>query len=947
MKIERLFLGAVLVAPLALVTGSAKAEAPSHIDSFAECISREHNLDVLFLVDESKSLKELKEGGQKKPGNDPGDARVAALKSVVSVLESSLSATRNSSDATDESDLKVNIAVAGFGDQYRKRMDFESLTDQSIVDINAALDQQADQDSDLHTRYHVALDGSLKTFQGHSKGDSCRLLMWFSDGQHDDDNSAGFNKQERNQIQSVVCGPSGLVDQLRTEGVYIVAAGLNKNPKQLGLMKMIAAGGDPYISNGFGEKGSPSVNVRKCGETEPFGTFETASDAEKIVDSIFRALRNVPGVPNRGVKLGEVPGSACKPEDGQVCEGFWFRADDSIQSFNMLLSRPNPEVDVEIVMPGGSKRAVMEEDGKSDLIVVTPVTRNKALVSAHSSKTNSLAGDWYVSFRGANVEGSTGYVSFVGSAEVSLESPAPTNSIRQVNRNGATDFVVRVESNDKLSSVEQIDAKFVSGDAEVPVKAVRSATNDGTFVLQKGDLEAALKSGGLEQASSVTLEVKPIGTIEGLTVLDDEGTNGSDNLVRAEYKSKQFDLAVRNGASFPVCFNYDGASLRFKGTPQVPLKVKCQGPDAGSGTVEFAGVEKNPGDFELISPAVCTLGAHETKECDLTLKPNTDTFQRASLAVNVVYKDSAGKSQNAKVDIPFASEKPTDPGKGIVAALELVFLFLLIQGLVRLGFSFLLSRFAPLSSTAERVRFEATVSGEGMVQLNPRRITPSASDKGFATENSTPTPQFSVFGYTFRCSPLRTFLRSTTRPVGYVEKSGYVVLGPAGNKAAKKDAFPVVGMVDLALSGQWVLGIPETAVTELANGAASVDGEVVAFLAPLTQIDLETQEANLGLEIAASRVMSDIAGLVERVRVIRDAGVDVEVDETAGERRDGGGASTPDPFGDFALSPSVMAEEETVRARSRKERGKRKKGTESSEESIGESSEPPQIDRFA
>ena len=47
------------------------------------CLSNNSKLAVLMLIDESKSLRELKGVTSPKPGNDPADSRVPALEAVV------------------------------------------------------------------------------------------------------------------------------------------------------------------------------------------------------------------------------------------------------------------------------------------------------------------------------------------------------------------------------------------------------------------------------------------------------------------------------------------------------------------------------------------------------------------------------------------------------------------------------------------------------------------------------------------------------------------------------------------------------------------------------------------------------------------------------------------------------------------------------------------------
>ena len=950
MKKPIALLALAIVAPLFALSSDVSAEAPAKVDSFAACISKERNLDVLMLVDESKSLRELKEKktGKKLPGNDQKDDRVAALKSVVSVLNSSLSATKNSSNRGDDAGLTVNVAVAGFGDKYQVRLPFTTLTEDSLSEINSALDAQAKNDNDLHTRYHVALEGARKSFEGHADEGSCRLLMWFSDGQHDDDNASGFNGAESDQIEKQVCGVGGLVDQLRVDGVYIVAAGLNPEPRELGLMKMVAQGGKPYKSDGFSSKKNPNVvNVVKCGETDPFGTFETASDAEKIVEAIFRALRNVPGVPDTPIGTGDpLPPDVCTPEGGMVCEGFRFHADGTIQSFNILVSRPNAAVLVEVVMPDKDRRTVLDTNGQpsplpSDLVSITSVTGNKALISVHRSETNSLVGDWYVSFRGADTKGSTGYISFVGAAEVELVSPTETKGVLEINRNDAVPMSFQVISKDEVSSIRKLMVSFINGETEQTVESVRDT--DGSFTVDASKVAEVLKSQSLGQVSNVTVRVEPIGQIDGLTVVRDNDSSLIEETVAAKFAPTDFQVAVRNGASFPVCYNYDGPELRFKGTPKLTLSLECRGPDAGNGSVAFTKIAESNGAFGLIDPQACDIAEHEEKPCEITIKPNVSTFDRTSLSLELMYTDANGKTQTATASINgVVTEKPTDASRGILAALELIAIFLVIQGLVRLGFSYLLSRFAPLSPTAERVRFEAVVDANGMVSLNPKASAPGPGDKGFAIENSSSTPSFTVFGYQFSTSPMRTFLRSTNRPLGVVSRGGYVVVGPQGVQKTKKEVFPVFGLVELTLNRQWVLGVPESSIEQLVVGASEVEAEVVAFLLPLSQEALDVQESNLAMELAASSAGQIISDLVSTQR---EAIATSQEDDNSAVSATGTFTSddpfTSDPFGDYqdpSRTDEVQAESTSKR------RGKKRGKSKSSENSNSQEPTSPETD---
>ena len=931
----------VLFATTLFSVGSARAEAPAKIDSFAQCLSKEQNLDVLMLVDESKSLRELKVAGKKSPGNDVNDDRVAALKSVVSVLLSSLAATENSTSGKREAGLNVRISVAGFGDEYRPRLSFTELNDSTLDKIDDVLDDQKKHDNDLHTRYQEALVGAQKTFEEEGQKGSCRLLMWFSDGQHDDDNVAGFSKNEVRQIQKEVCGVGGVVDQLRTDGVYIVAAGLNPDPRQLGLMQMIAEGGAPYTSKGFSKKKNANVvNVAKCGETEPFGTFETASDAEKIVEAIFRALRNVPGIPSDEVDTTAtpLPVDICEPEDDQICQGFSFKADGAIQSFNILVSRPNKDVEVQLVLPDKSRRTVIDEEGMpsdlpSDIVKITPVTSNKALISAHRSRTNNLSGNWYVSFKGKDVAGSTGYVSFVGTAEVQLVAPLKKKGLVEINRNDAVPVAFKVKSIDEISSVQKLLVSFSSGESTETVDAFRQ--EDGSFVVDVNTVTRILKSEKFGVASNVAVEVEPVGKIEGLTILRSANGGLNEEPVEAKFAQSEFQIAVRNGAGFPVCYNYSGPEIRVKGTPTTKVKLNCHGPDAGSGSVVFGSFDENKGSFEVINPKKCEISEKQDKFCELTIKPNTETFDRTDLSLGVTYSDEFGKTEKAKVVIPVVTEKPTDVGTGIWAGLKLVALFLVIQGLVRLAISFLVARFSKLESEARTAKLEAVVYRTGSIRLVNTSSVAGSSNESFAYENSSPKSSFDLYEYKFAASPFHLFFRSTSRPLGGVTRPGFVVVGSGGHRGSNKTTGEVAGLVELSLRKQWIVAMKTESLYGLANGLPEVGAEVLVYLDPYLASPFDSQVGEIESSINLGNFPSQLTALIESVSSPEE--ISTQIDGTGIDSLTGGSSTAqPDVLdklfgGDSGVNSAQN--EPTVDKKEKKSRRKKNKASGDSEKS--------------
>ena len=316
-----------MTASLFVMSNSADALLVSNTDKPLEvCLSTNNKLAVLMLIDESKSLRELKDGNSKKLGNDPDDSRVPALESVVRILASAVESSQLIA-SDNNSSLEVAIAIAGFGDGFNERVPFKNLDSRNVEDVVTALELQRDKDSDLHTRYHTALSGSLQMFENYAKSaEVCRLLIWFSDGEHDDDNGPGFVARERDQVQKEICGSGGIVDNLRLADVNIVAAGLNSDESKLGLMQLIAQGGVGYKSvDSSGREGRVSVSVDQCGDLQPTGKYALARDADEIIDKLFEVLETIPGIPspNDSVLISPVTGINC-PVAAGTCSSSCF-----------------------------------------------------------------------------------------------------------------------------------------------------------------------------------------------------------------------------------------------------------------------------------------------------------------------------------------------------------------------------------------------------------------------------------------------------------------------------------------------------------------------------------------------------------------------------------------------------------------------------------------------
>ena len=127
----------------------------------ALCPASAESWDILFLMDESQSLRD----------NDPNRDRIDATKRYISTLEEI---------ADFGTGIRIRVALAAFGNEFELRMDFRDLQqDGAIEEMYEVVDGfGAD---DLNTDYVLALYGALDL----DWSAACNRVVWLTDGQHD------------------------------------------------------------------------------------------------------------------------------------------------------------------------------------------------------------------------------------------------------------------------------------------------------------------------------------------------------------------------------------------------------------------------------------------------------------------------------------------------------------------------------------------------------------------------------------------------------------------------------------------------------------------------------------------------------------------------------------------------------------------------------------------
>jgi len=948
MLVTKKAMGVIGLSLLSLIpTFVVHADSPLLVvnETIQDCISERKNLDVLMLVDESKSLKTSESG----IGNDPHDSRVPALKSVVRLLASTVGSIDSTTTSSQTSvPLKVSIAISGFGAGYTAHLPFTELTKKGVDTVLETIDGQGEKDNDIYTRYHVGLRGALSTFVEHAPQakQACRLLLWFSDGVHDDDNKRGFSDVEELQIKEEVCGGdgNGIVDGLRAEGVYIVAAGLNPVESELGLMRLIAQGGQPF--NPQVPTGRKSMSVQTCGVAAPNGKFQIASNADEIFEKIIQVLSDVPGVPKDPVSLPLCNGSTIS------CNEMRFIANESISSFTILATRPNNATEIHFVTNDGTNIIALQGIEGSvalgfSVTEFTKISDTKVLITVTRKVNVNLAGQWAVQFIGKGSEKALGSVNFIGQAEIVLKSGGSSNSKGlKVDRLAPETLEFSINAGSNTPYIRDADVTISDSLKIRKLRAVFMGSD--SFEVTSDEVGAVLNNSEFKNSNSVRLRIYPIGFVENLKTLSGEP-------IQVSFNSKTFSISISNGKNFPVFRGVKEESLVFKGVITKQITLLFDGPDGGDGQVAIESLVEPSGSkakFELVKSQTCDIKQKSgASECVIEVVQKKAAYGNYDIGLNTTFRPSSAGvklGEQAKADqltISVKSLVPTDKGRGILAALILILLLLVVQGLVRFFLSLLLSKFAPLSPTARRIRLNVNVDSDGVLTVSQSNDV-APDDDGFVLENVESVSMFSIFRYEFNCSVLQTFLHSTSTPVGIVSCDSTVVIGTRGHQISKDDPYSEVGLVDLTLRNQWLVGIKSVDIQSLLARTGSVDAEIVAFLDPYEVKDRASQIQDLYFTITSSSFAPNFVKVLERFKtdeVEGDPPIAPDIDDPFVDK-----PAVPvfDAFGDAVSSASASSNVEDKSAKKKK----RKKNEKSSKTVVEEDDivpRPPPNDEWS
>ena len=904
-----------------LFAASPRALANSEMDSpQKECIARERKISILYLVDESRSLKTSDKLNQRL------DAIEGSIRSFYSVAKSSIS--------NSGSGIEIDIKIAGFSGQYNDHMpnewkaiysQSEGLIEEQSLNDFIQLQVRNGLSNDLaYTNYFDALRGANDALLEHQKeSNRCLQLIWFSDGGYNIDNDAAtFTQDEISTIKNDLCGSNGLADKIRKSGVYVSSVGLNDGGQQaMGLMELIATGKGTFPVTA--KTGGAKFTQTNCGEVAASGDYLSASNADDLIATF---ISSVPDSPSQKARL--------EPCDNPnlECRQLSFYVSSAMRSFKLLLKVGDTEQKVTLQSPDGEKSYELYPPKPVSGLQINLLGSVNPLIEKSRIGNERWSGLWTITFQGRSADKSVASVRFIGDVKVDVDTQDAKGKSR-IEYDSVKPIKIKLSQITQFSDeLENVGVNVSAGGRML--KAERQGPQD--FLIPQDVIKSLISAGGqFENAGSLSLDMTPTAVVDGI-----KGEDGES--IPVEFEPYRFNFTVSSGDTYPTC-QVKGEN-KIKGKESLTVSLSCDGPKSGNGELKIEDVVvPNPGNFggtfKLSEEKLCKFKEGETdEECQFTIEPTSDFYETLSIEIlgSISGTNAIDGSQKAVVyPLEIQMSRDPNPTRGWLWFVGLVFLFLVIQGLIRLAFALASSRFEALEVNYRKTLLQVNVwrdsNGRFELTRNGSRLSANSEETSFATELEKPTSKVEVGNFRLHASWKKTFMSINHSPVGVASNEGLVTFGSAGVSSGKNGS--VKGLVNLALGGQWVFAVsPESLKSLKSAEAKSAEGSLLVFLRPIEELgrslDEQMREFSNDLSVSLSEQIDNVLTPNDDVA----GGVDQPVDvDDFGSRK----AAQVDDFGGaFGASSSdpVMTTEPLNEKKSKTKRQKGKKSRKDSNE---------------
>lgn len=291
------FILSAIIAPLAAPVAhgaSSGSSKPLSVCTDAEKKPKIGDIDVLLLMDNSKSLESKKNGNTP---TDPDGKRFIAVGDLLGSLGSLTESTESQKGAS------INFGMISFGAAARTEIDFKKLTSENNTEIAKEVKETLPPLEQV-TNYIEALKWAMKMLNDRPST-NCKFLVWFTDGQFesdeirndDDDRSKKISSQVR-ALKLAICGEDGLANGFHNARIntFVIVLKPTKTDDRLdasyGAMQAITgAYGTDQVPRAVAAGKQPDL----CGDISTrghIGDILVAEDASSIA-------RKIPTIGNR------------------------------------------------------------------------------------------------------------------------------------------------------------------------------------------------------------------------------------------------------------------------------------------------------------------------------------------------------------------------------------------------------------------------------------------------------------------------------------------------------------------------------------------------------------------------------------------------------------------------------------------------------------------------
>jgi hypothetical protein len=267
-------------------TSSVEGDRPLSVCRDAEGNTKTGALDVLLLLDNSKSLNSTRNN---RIPSDPKNERYGAIAEMLK----SLGEVSNGDDGRNG--VSINFGVIAFGDTPRTAIELEPLSSANSQEIGKRVEEKVPGKVDSQsssTNYITALESAVKTLNARPS-ENCKFLVWFTDGQFESQETKKREEQREQAewLKSKVCGKGGFAEQFVNARIntFVLILKPTQTDSRLavsyGSMQAITGATDlpAEVQSGIGKSDDM---CGKLSESPRLGDILIASDAKDIARKI-------------------------------------------------------------------------------------------------------------------------------------------------------------------------------------------------------------------------------------------------------------------------------------------------------------------------------------------------------------------------------------------------------------------------------------------------------------------------------------------------------------------------------------------------------------------------------------------------------------------------------------------------------------------------------------